>query len=291
MPNSRDTTTYASCIKDSLTLLGTSISDMHERFRIQRERLEHMQRRREEKGISEKSADEERLEAHLEEFGTEISDYTVQAESSVRDLVDCRIELEDQDVVLGDIHSAASLQATQQVSQRTRGSRRQAADVLPEDDEEEEPTTPAAPATSTRDDFRKRRAEKRAEFENMDVYRRYALNNDYAGFKKMWHDGVQGEDGTPLADPSRWFDSNGQPVLSIHAGGQDAADGSDDEIAVAREVISLNCPLSLRRFELPYSNRKCKHTFEKSALLSYLPPRGQVQCPQTGCAQVCLFPL
>lgn len=294
MPNSRDTTAYAGCIKESMALLGTSISDMHERFRLQRERLENLQRRREEKGIAEKSADEERLEAHLEEFAAEINEYTMQTESSFRDLIDCRAELEDQDKALEDIYSAASLQATEQISQRTRSSRQQAG-VLPEDDDEDEVTTPTVPATSKRDEFRKLRADKRTEFESMAVYQRYALDNDYAGFKKMWHDGAQGEDGPPLADPSRWFGSDGQPVLArvaMYDDLPDAGDGSDDEIAVAREVISLNCPLSLRRFELPYSNRKCKHTFEKSALLSYLPLRGQVQCPQTGCAQVCLlFPL
>ncbi|KJZ78605.1 hypothetical protein HIM_01996 [Hirsutella minnesotensis 3608] len=39
--------------------------------------------------------------------------------------------------------------------------------------------------------------------------------------------------------------------------------------------------------EEPYSNVKCKHTFEKAAILDYLPARGgnAVQCPQTGCSQ------
>lgn len=284
LTDNRQSITYSGFIKDSFSLLGTSVSDMHERYRIQKDRLDHFRRRREEKGVEEKTADEERLEEHLEGLAAQIDEYTREAEQGVRDLIDNRAELEDEAQALQHIFTAESTRLNATNTRNTRSGRNRAA----EDSDEEEAETPQEPVTSTRDALRSMRSDKRTEFTNMAAHQRYALDNDYAGFKKMWHDAAMGEDGPPLADPSRWFTESGEPVIRGVAEEEDEQldEGSDDDIAVAREIISLHCPLTLRPLELPYSNRKCKHTFEKSALLDYLPPRGTRQCPQTGCSEV-----
>lgn len=284
--DNRQSITYSSFIKESFSLLGTSVSDMHERYRIQKDRLDHLRRRREEKGIEEKTADEERLEEHLERLATQIDEYTREAEQSVRELIDDRVELEDEGRVLQFLFMAESTKRLSRPTTRnTRSGRRRGEEDSDEQDEDE---GFQQEVISLRNMLKTARSDKKAQFTDMAAHQRYALDNDYAGFKKMWHDAAMGEDGPPLADPSRWFTESGEPVIRSVAVGEDEGldEGSDDDIAVAREVISLHCPLTLRPLELPYSNRKCKHTFEKSALLDYLPPRGTRQCPQTGCSEV-----
>ncbi len=307
LSNNRETSgaaAYGTHLKESVNNLGHSVIDLQERLRSQRDRLANLRRRRAEKGIEDKTPDEQRLEHHLASFSDSVNSLSRESEVAVRDLIDRRAELEDQAAVLGDLYTAAATQenaASATGARQTRNSRTTTAAnqdggddddhvaAGAEQDPEQQDTKPLPPA-STRDSFRERQAHKRSEFEQLGVYERYAVNNDYANFKKLWHDAARPEDGPPLPDASRWFRADGEPVLPSAADGQldedDGAEGSDDDIAVAREVISLRCPLSLRPLEEPYSNHKCKHTFEKSSLLDYLPARGAVQCPQTGCSEV-----
>lgn len=88
---------------------------------------------------------------------------------------------------------------------------------------------------------------------------------------------------------------------------ENGGDDDDDDIQMTGVVSSLKCPLTLQTFKEPYSNKKCKHTFEKSAILqfhrenavSFVDPsqggrrgRGvpagprQLKCPQHGCDAV-----
>ncbi|KAM0561106.1 hypothetical protein ACHAPJ_003607 [Fusarium lateritium] len=273
LSNTRTTAVYQQQLDESVRLLGFSVSDLHERLRTQREALASQQTRREEKG-TDKSADEERLEAHLADFEERINTLTESSEKAIRDLIDRRAELEDEGAILTDVHDAAATEAELQQRQEQA-----------QQAEEDELRAPLAASSVVRN-FKDLRAQKESEYTSLSAHQRYALNNDYAGFKKLWHDAMAGEEGPPLPDASRWFTSDGNPVMSGTAAGPGAADDDeDDDIAVAREVISINCPLTLQPMQDPYTNRNCKHTFEKAALLEYLPMRGESQCPQAGCSQ------
>lgn len=284
LSNGRDAGAYGNHIKDSLSNIGISLSDLTERFVNQRDRLANMRRRREEKGIQDKTPDEVRLETHLAKFEAEVEAMTTNSEKAIRNLVDYKVELEDEGAVMGDLYSSAAAQQTE-IMTRRRAAQQQAAEGEDTNAESELDVM----GVSTRDAFRERRQAKQAEFDQMSMHQRYGQNNDYAGFKKLWHDAAQGEDGPPLADASRWFRSDGEPVMSLAIDADDMG-GDDDDIAVSREVVSVRCPLTLRPMEEPYSNHKCKHTFEKSAILDYLPARGNAQCPQTGCSQARRLP-
>ncbi|CEI60620.1 hypothetical protein FVEN_g9898 [Fusarium venenatum] len=264
LSNTRVSAVYQQQVSESIRLLGFSVSDIHERLRTQRENLENQKAKREERG-TDKTEDEQRLEAHLAKFEDRVNELTESSEKAVRELIDRRAELEDEAGILSELYDITSAEAHQQ---------RQLQEEQDEGDEQK--------ASSVIETFKDLRGKKEAEYKNMSAHQRYALNNDYAGFKKLWHDAAAGEEGPPLPDASRWFTQDGEPVMDAAAG---AADDDDDDIAVAREIISINCPLTLQPMKDPYTNRNCKHTFEKSALLEYLPMRGESQCPQAGCSQ------
>lgn len=295
LSNNRGTSSYETQLKDSIRQLGLSVGDLHERLRAQQERLQWLQERRQEKGTS-KTPEEERLEAHIADFETEVDELTQESEQSIRDVIDHRAEIEDQATLLRDLYTKAEAAASTSTSANAAGTRTRtgqqqeaaAQDGEPNPEQVEDQKEEAV--ASTLDAFRDGRAEKKAEYEQLTPHQRYGVNNDYAGFKKLWHDAAAGEGGPPLPDASRWFRSDGRPVMTrpganTRRSTMGAVD-DDDDIAIAREVLSLNCPLTLVLMEEPYSNVKCKHTFEKEALLAYLPVRGEAQCPQTGCSQV-----
>ncbi|KAF4959365.1 hypothetical protein FGADI_1809 [Fusarium gaditjirri] len=271
LSNTRSTAAYQQQINESIRLLGFSVSDIHERLRVQREELARLKDRREEKG-TEKSEDEQRLEAHLPEFEERINTLTAASEQAIRGMIDRRAELEDEDVIFSELYDTASTEAVQQ---------RQVEAQHGEQDDEQEPLA----AKSLLEAYKELRQNKDSEYTKMSVHQRYALNNDYAGFKKLWHDAMAGDEGPPLPDASRWFTSDGEPIMTGDVSGAGAGGGDDDDIAVEREVKSINCPLTLQPMKDPYTNRNCKHTFEKAALLEYLPMRGESQCPQAGCSQ------
>ncbi|UKZ86952.1 uncharacterized protein TrAFT101_002771 [Trichoderma asperellum] len=291
LSNNRGAAPYEAQLKDSIRHLGLSVSDLNERLRRGQDRLATVSERRKEKD-TDKTAEEERLEQQMPEFENDVEKLTREAERALRETIDRKAELEDEASVLEDLSTTAT---TNSIAQ-TRGaaatqSRRRRANEVSSDEEEGAATDEGnegdqEPVTSIVDTFRELRAKKRAEYNGLSVHQRYGLNNDYVGFKKLWHEAAAGEDGPPLPDASRWFDSNGEPDMTIPS--RDAQNGSfddDEEVAVSRENISLNCPLTLLPMNEPYRSRKCPHVFEKAAILDYLPLRGELQCPQTGCSQ------
>ncbi|KAM6534948.1 hypothetical protein FALCPG4_004565 [Fusarium falciforme] len=278
LSHARTTVVYQQQLGDSVGLLGSSIGDLHEQLREQRDRLESLRAKRQEKG-NERTPDEERLETHVADLETRVNSLTDSFEEAIRVVIDYKAELEDEGLIITDLYNAAAADVAQSQRPPRRGDDAEAAE---ESDNDVDSKDLAAPSILER--FKDMRAKKKADYTAMDMHQRYALNNDYAGFKKLWHDAMAGEDGPPLPDASRWFRPDGRPVMRATTPG--AADGDDDDdIAVAREVLSINCPLTLQPMKQPYSNRKCKHTFEKAALLDYLPLRGDAQCPQTGCSE------
>lgn len=277
LSRSRDTTLYQNQMKDSLRSLGLSVYDLQQRLQSGRERLEQLRTRREERGL-EKTADEERLAAHVERMEREVGQLTDQSEAAVRQVIDLQAELEDDSAVLRDLYTKAAM------NNQTRQTRHQDATGDQNGDTQES----APPVQSTLHELQNERTNRRTNYKATEPYQLYALDNDYIAFKKLWHDGLAGDDGPPLPDASKWFRADGTPVMgtSADAAAGDGGDDSDEELAVAREVISINCPLTLRPLAEPYSNRKCKHTFEKSAILDYLHSNRELQCPQTGCSEV-----
>ncbi|KAI6784519.1 E3 SUMO-protein ligase-like protein [Emericellopsis cladophorae] len=272
LSNGRDASdlwsTYKDQVKEALRNLGHSVYDMNDRVKQQQRALAKMQADRAKHG-TEKSDDEEKLEQHITALQSEVDELTQRSEFAVRTCIDRNNAIEDDKTILGDLYTQSHANFHQR---RCRGD---------EDNVE-------APAESVLTALQQQRAEKNSHWASLENRRKYAQHNDYIAFKKLWHDGAVGDDGPPLADSSKWFKPDGAPVMvALGSSRGPAEDESDEDIAVAREVVSLNCPLTLRPLEEPYSNTKCKHTFEKDAIKDYLRnATSQVQCPQTGCAEI-----
>ncbi|KAL7951691.1 zinc-finger of the MIZ type in Nse subunit domain-containing protein [Trichoderma barbatum] len=290
LSNNRGAAPYESQLKDSIRNLGLSVSDLNERLRRGQDRLAAVRERREEKGTA-KTAEEERLEEKIPEFEVEAEKLTRESERALRENIDRRAELEDEAVVLEELSTTATTNTIAQTRGAAASQRRRRQENGAGSDDEDagdgRDEDKEGPVTSVVDTFRELRAKKRDEYIKLDIRQRYALNNDYAGFKKLWHEAAAGEDGPPLPDASRWFLSNGEPDMTLPGrdGQNGALDDDDDDVAVSRENISINCPLTLLPMTEPYRSRKCPHIFEKSAILDYLQLRGEHQCPQTGCSQ------
>ncbi|KAJ5595091.1 uncharacterized protein N7459_001299 [Penicillium hispanicum] len=112
---------------------------------------------------------------------------------------------------------------------------------------------------------------------------RYAGHNSYIGFYRTVHDSkFPGDKRPPLPHSSTWFahleDTNVQRAGQSSASGasrpqgrqtrhrrQPSPAGSDD-IAIERERISLNCPLTLLPYREPMTSTKCPHSFEREAI-------------------------
>ncbi|TWU77745.1 hypothetical protein ED733_008572 [Metarhizium rileyi] len=269
LSNNRGALSYETQLKDSARHLGLSVGDLQERLRSQQDRLVLLQERRQQKGTS-KTPDEERLEAHLVELEKEVDELTDESEQSIRDVIDHRAEIEDEVALLGDLYTAAATHTAPSTTE-TRMRRGPKQEQEPTQDGDLDPEAEAEPVASTLEAFRQSRAQKKAQYEQLTPHQRYGVNNDYAGFKKIWHDAASGEDGPPLPDATRWFRSNGRPVMTRPGAttrrSTIGAAGDDDDVAVAREVLSLNCPLSLRQMEEPYSNTFARARFQQEFYL------------------------
>jgi hypothetical protein len=141
------------------------------------------------------------------------------------------------------------------------------------------------------------RAVRTTAYQNLDAHERYGRDNHYIGFRRHYHESLYGDD-QPLPDARRWFTADGRPVLrqqpvtggdkddDVDGNGNGNDDDDDDDVVLDREKISFKCPLSLQIMEEPYSNTKCRHSFERSSIEAFIGRRGRVPCPQTGCSQV-----
>ncbi|CCU82636.1 hypothetical protein BGHDH14_bgh05528 [Blumeria hordei DH14] len=228
------------------------------------------------------------------ELQKKVENITVRAEQALRDLIDLGDELSIQPSIMQEVAEKVNSMPTNTQTQK-RGS-----DSVGASHEAESPTQPAGVRCV---DILRAIKEKHAnEYENKSMREKYAENNEYANFKGMIHDAQnQGPNARVLEHPKFWF-----PVKALDGNGSSRKsqinrdDDEDDEIVMTGVTTSLKCSFTLQYFEEPYSNKKCSHTYEKSAILDYLRTegatnsqpnrRGQnkgprtITCPTPGCA-------
>ncbi|KAF2098328.1 hypothetical protein NA57DRAFT_77117 [Rhizodiscina lignyota] len=265
------------------------------------EREERLQRRGARNDQDAEPNDElEKLEKQLQDVKERVEKMTQRMDESIRKMIDGEynvLSVETSIAAVSNQAVSASQAARHSQSQRQRCAANGEDD---EDDEDEEmpdfdPTDPAAsratqnpPAFSLSESFRTRLQDEKDKYQTRSLSERYTKNNTYIGFKRVVHDTLHPDDGIPLPHPRTWFNEGNRPEPGVTDAGN-AAEDSDDDIAIARETISTKCPLTLREFKDPFTSKKCPHTFEKEAILGLMGGRGvhrHVQCPVSGCEQV-----
>jgi hypothetical protein len=261
----------------------------------------------------------ERMETELEQLRTKVTSMTSRMDEQVRKGIDAQVRIGDIGAILTeakDIAGAEALENTQPLgTQRSRTRRNGGEDSDEELEDEEggtmesfEPTLDGGRTqrsiTAPSELFTKKLEQKKDDWQSLTLTTRYTKNNDYIGFKRMVHDAIHGDDGTPLPQPNKWFaelEGRGSPAPGTQAAdGRHGNEESDDDIAIAREVLSTKCPLTLREFNDPVTSTKCPHTFERDAIKQLIseshidvdgnPLRGRnrasqaVNCPVGGCS-------
>ncbi|KAL8304974.1 hypothetical protein RB600_008041 [Gaeumannomyces tritici] len=300
-------------------LLPTAISSINDRLVERREDAERRAKKRRQQPASSAEIPEAdaRVEEALARLEGVVPGLSADIEAAARDAINYRYATEDTRQSLREVHASVQAQPSQAAAaaaaasanggndQRLRfqdvedvddflsSTQRAAADEDADENGEAEGSSRASRKKRIKGPpgplrlYAESRKAKAAEFEALSAYDKYGQNNDYVSLKKHWHDALHPDGTQNLPDAHRWFDSDGNPALPA-AGGDGRAEGrddDDDDLIVAGVSDSLKCPITLRGFEEPFSNNKCKHTFEKSAIVDML-TRGNgapIACPVGGC--------
>ncbi|KAK3381396.1 zinc-finger of the MIZ type in Nse subunit-domain-containing protein [Podospora didyma] len=292
--SNRETRKYEAHLAKSAGYLKDSVGIIQDALYTRRNQLKGLVEKRRANGATERNDLELQLDGYTSRLTTEVDELTESSEAALRQVIDYRAELEDEKQVLDTVLEQVRGQRPRpepQPQKRERERKRKVAkrraadsedddfdedDKVQEEDEEEDAPDVAdvPPLVSVRELLKTARRSKASEYEALSAYQRYGKDNEYISFKKTWHDAQHPEDQVPLPDASTWFDQHGRPTTGA------AAEEEDDDLVVEREIIDLKCPLSLQVLKEPYSNHKCTHTFEKSAIMDYLQTSGgTAQCP------------
>ena len=273
-------------VRESLGLIGRATFDLNETLQSARANLESLG-----EGKEEERARMKKKVTKLEGLAEEL---TVEADRSVRKLIDIKANVADERESIKATHDATSHIARTRQQERRLREQRQMELGEPVEDVRDALVEPQFDASTQL--IKELREQKSDEYENMSMYQRYSVNNDYIEFKRQWHMGLYGADAV-VPDAKRWFTREGQPVFNYgHSGDHAPRNGGgeedeemadeDEELVIEREKVSTRCPLSLQEMKEPYTNTVCKHTFERSAILEFFGDARRVQCPQAGCSAV-----
>jgi E3 SUMO-protein ligase NSE2 len=217
-----------------------------------------VERRESADGHLEKTEEEERAEKRVQELEEVVKKLTADSEKATGDLIDYICEMVIQKTELRDVSEAAAAAwamgmtsaALSQINDARRPRRRQVDSSISDDDatavEEMDEDVPEADAA---------------------IPPRYVMHNALYPEKNVLHS-------------STWFPSKNTNTPSSASAGYSRrranyadhiGNDDDEDIQITGTVSSLRCPISLQLFKEPYSNAKCRHTFEKSAILQRQP--------------------
>ncbi|KAI1155083.1 hypothetical protein F4825DRAFT_95466 [Nemania diffusa] len=290
LSNNADTRKYEEQLKQSITLLTNNVRDINDRYVKRKDELDQLKKKHrtksEEDGEDGENGEdtqakkrvraEEEAVMHLREA---VPTLTADCESAVRHVIDLRVELEDsrkaiQDTVRRVEVELETANAANQDQEQREGRAKSEEDDLVMGNTQHGILGPLR--------ILKNEQEKAAaDYATKPPGERYAIDNDYIGFKRLWWDAVHSLDGKPLPDASRWFSRN-------NAGGDDEEEDEEEEdVVIAEEHLSIFCPLSMVIMEEPYTSSVCKHTFNRPAIVQFLrsQPGHKAKCPQTGCSK------
>ncbi|MCJ1470758.1 rRNA-processing protein bfr2 [Pseudocyphellaria aurata] len=251
-------------VTQSLTTVAGDVNDRYyKKLEVHRKRQARKQEKNEE--------DDDEASQALEEVRERVDKITGNVEESIRRTIDVKAAVDGVEAALRELSAniingggaVMPTQSTLGASQFRPGKRQRDPDAdSQESDNQEDSTHPLGL-------FKRKMTEYNSNYQNVSMRHKYASNNDYIGFKKIVHDSRHPEDDArPLPHASTWFP--GSPSANRTGDDQAAGGADDDDLEVASERISLNCPLTLLPMRDPVSSRKCPHSFERAAILELL---------------------
>ncbi|KAF8245648.1 hypothetical protein K440DRAFT_586945 [Wilcoxina mikolae CBS 423.85] len=201
-------------------------------------------------------------------------------EQAARATVDASMKLQDSKEILAEIGDveARRYEIGAQARRGRARARRAAANADSEDEAEgegEDKVEPVGVDEGLWGRYKAAYTGKEESYEKKLDREKYGDVKEYADFRRTLWD-AQNPD-VPMPPVRQWFGP---------AAGEAAEEDSDDELEVAQERISYQCPLTLVEFVNPVTTRVCKHSFEKDAIFEMLRnQRGKLDCPVAGCSQ------
>ncbi|KAJ5189393.1 Zinc finger RING/FYVE/PHD-type [Penicillium cf. griseofulvum] len=283
---------------EKLTHSGGEVNERLSDARARYEKAKETRRRGGDENVDDEESNEEYQ--RLAEAETRVDAITARMEEKTRLIVDSEIKLQGLTDAIGQIEKeegenvATALGVRQTRQQRAR----QRANADDEDDGTEDPTdgdyedaqekemrernTANPPSRKLVDKL----TEGVQKWDELSLTERYASNNTYIGFYRMVHDSkFPGDDVPPLPHSSTWFEHMedtttrlGVPARTRNRNRAVSPAGSDDDIAIERERISLKCPLTLTPYQDPVTSTKCPHSFEREAIMDMI-NRSQTTIP------------
>lgn len=220
-----------------------------------------------------------------EDFQNKLQELTRVLDSGVRAVVDDQTWVAGLPEIMKDIARKAQASST--------NAERQSQNVDDNDDEEAATAYPTPPAAEDMPSalIKAARDDLTTDWASKTLTERYSQHNTYVGFYRGVHDAKNpnpGEDGPPLPHHSLWF-ANEEKQLNpsyIAPGTQTqrtrrprgpsneaAAEDSDpasSDVEIAREKISIKCPITFLPFTDPLTSTKCPHSFDRPAIMDML---------------------
>lgn len=287
---------YEAHLEKALNVLARAAGPLNERISDYKKELSELIRKRETKnretgGEVPPSTREIHIKNKLPELEETIADLTARLEKGMRSVVDQKANFQNEKDAL--IETVTQLEGRKRAYEDEK--ERIAEQHSEENDEaKEEPMEDEeAQGITLFNIFMQEYDKRKVEWEAENMYNRYSKNNDYATFRKIVYDARKGEDDREMPSAKYWFDSAGEPQNMYpgdRVGSDHSKDGDEeDDLIVAAENRDLRCPLSMALLENPVTSKKCPHSFEKVPFSEFLRNgKGRVQCPVSGCEQVCL---
>lgn len=287
LPNNRLNAKLQKHTDESAKLLASTVFAINERVTNRKDIVEKVIKKRRgnhEDQDGDNNANAESARARVAEMEDVVNPLTLKVEKAMREVLDIQAALQDEKDILDNLPDAVKLAQEEKTSQVTQTEQEEDIDELS-----------APPGVSIHPMIEQDRAVRTKAYDELSTFQKYAKSNTYIDFKRNWHEGLYPNDEIPVPDPKTWFDRDGQPQHLTEAVG-DGEDDSDDDLQISREKRSFRCPLSLVALTEPYTCRRCKHSFQKEAIYSYLQikspnSRGVMKgCPESGCdIKVSLF--
>lgn len=241
---------------------------------------------------NDEDSDEEERDAHTS-FQGKVQALTKKMDLSIRSVIDDQIWLEDFPEAAQNVIAASEEQSTQQREQHNQsptpiqstqhtqaGQDEDRSQMGNGNDSSEHSNTDPFDASHSKQNvtphvvLQSRLRDQFRDWQSKSLTERYASNNEYKGWKRIWYDANNpGESAPPMPDESLWFAAEEGREFEFasqrapHAG----EDGeSESDLEIAAEKVRLKCPITLLPYQNPVTSANCNHSYERDAILDML---------------------